>query len=62
MGNKELRRGGAARGGGAKTEEGGAKANLSSKESHIVKEGSSLGRSTEGFTAVIKKKKSVAEH
>lgn len=59
MGNKELRRGWVRSGGGAKSEEGGAKANLSSKESHILKEGPSLGRSTEGFTAVTK---SVEEH
>lgn len=40
-----------AREGGAKSEEGGARANLSSKESHILKKGAFSSKSTEGFTA-----------
>lgn len=54
MGNRELRREGVAAGGGAKSDEGGAKTNRSSKESHILKEGPSPERNTEGFYCGVK--------
>lgn len=49
MRNKKLRRGEVAMKGGTRSKEGGATANLSSKESHILKAGPSL---TEGLTVV----------